>query len=244
MNRLQDKIIIVTGGGSGQGAAEARLFAEEGAQVVLTDRNCDNGQSVADQIGSAVLFMKQDVADESEWAILVDSIVKKFGRIDVLVNNAGVYRPSRIQETDTELFDFHYRINVLGTYLGMQAVLPVMLAQGQGSIINISSVAGTRGAPGAFAYSSTKWMIRGMSKCAAVDLAASNIRVNTIIPGIIDTPMLAANGPEYVEFLNNLIPAKRMGTAAEVAQAALYLASDEARYVMGAELSVCGGASA
>jgi 3alpha(or 20beta)-hydroxysteroid dehydrogenase len=244
MDRLKDKIAIVTGAGSGQGAAEARLFAAEGAQVVLTDLNAEGGEVVAGEIGAKALFIPHDISDEDGWRKVVGTVLDRFGRIDVLVNNAGVYRQKTFQETDRALLDFHYNVNVLGTFLGMQAVYPPMRDQGGGAIINVSSGAALRGYPGLFAYASSKWMVRGLSKCAAVDLAESNIRVNTILPGLIDTPMLAGNTSEYIEYLNNIIPAKRLGTADEVAHAALYLASDDARYVMGAEITVCGAVSA
>ena len=240
MNRLAGKVAIVTGAASGQGAAEARLFAAEGARVVLTDMNETAGKKVAETIGASAIFVRHDVSQEEDWKNVVASARSAFKRLDILVNNAGVYRPTSFQDSDAKLLDFHYQVNARGVFLGMRAVHPVMAQAGQGSIVNIASGAGARGYPGLFAYAASKWMVRGMSKCAAVDLAASGIRVNTILPGLIDTPMLGENPPGYIEELSKLVPFGRLGTVDEVANAVLFLASDEARYVSGTEFSVCG----
>ena len=240
MNRLKDKIAIITGAASGQGAAEAKLFASEGARVVLTDLNEGAGREVASQIGSAALFVPHDVSEEDSWKRVVQATLDAFGRPTALVNNAGIYKPKSLQETDVALLDLHYRVNVRGGFLGMQAVHPVMREGGGGAIVNIASGAGTRGYPGLFAYAGSKWMVRGLSKCAAVDLAGSGIRVNTILPGLIDTPMLGENDPDYLRQLTQLVPMGRLGNAQEVAEAVLYLASDAASYVSGAEIAVCG----
>jgi 3alpha(or 20beta)-hydroxysteroid dehydrogenase len=244
MARLTGKVAIVTGAGSGQGAAEAKLFASEGAKVAVTDINERAARAVADEIGAAAIAVRHDVSDEGDWRAAVAATLEAFGKIDVLVNNAGVYRPKPIQETDRALLDLHYRVNVVGPFLGMQAVRTAMRDAGGGAIINVASVAGTHGFPGMFAYSGSKFMLRGLSRCAAIDLAVDKIRVNTILPGIIDTPMLAENSPEVLATFATIPPAKRLGTPAEVAEAALFLASDASSYVMGAELSVCGGVSA
>ena len=242
--RLQDKVAIITGAASGQGAAEARRFAEEGARVVLADVNAEAGTAVTGAIGDPALFVAHDVTDEASWGRLVEAAVAAFGGVDVLVNNAGVYRQEPLQHTDVALMDFHYRVNVLGPFLGMKAVRSAMAARGGGSIVNISSALALRAYPGVFAYASSKWMVRGMGKCAAVDLAADRIRVNTILPGLIDTPMLAENTREYLDAIARTIPANRLGLPDEVAAAALYLASDEAAYVSGAEITVCGAGGA
>ena len=241
MDRLKGKVAIITGASSGQGAAEARLFAAEGARIVIADVNEEGGRAVADALGEAAIFVRHDVSDEQSWANVVEATLAAFGRIDILVNNAGVYKPRPFQDTTKDLLDLHYKVNVLGVFLGMQAVYPVMLEAGGGSIINTSSGAGARGYPGLFAYSGSKWMVRGLSKCAAVDLAANNIRVNVILPGLIDTPMLNENTPEHLAMLSSMPPAKRLGTVEEIAEAALYLASDASSYSMGSEISVCGG---
>jgi 3alpha(or 20beta)-hydroxysteroid dehydrogenase len=175
---------------------------------------------------------------------VVSAALEAFGDVDILINNAGVYMPKTFQETDQHLFDLHYRVNALGPFLGMQAVHSVMREAGGGAIVNVASGAATRGYPGLFAYAASKWMLRGLSRCAAVDLAGSNIRVNGILPGLIDTQMLSGNSKEYIDYITSLPPTKRLGTAEEVALAALYLASDEASYVTGAEIAVCGGLTA
>lgn len=244
MNRLQGKVVIITGAGSGQGAAEARLFAEEGAKLVLTDVNSEAGENVAREIGDQAVFVRHDVSEESDWKRVVATALDRFGKIDVLINNAGIYTQGRFQDADIESFDRFYQVNARGTFLGMKAVQDAMLKAGGGSIVNISSLAGSRGMANAFGYSSSKWMVRGISKCAAVDLAESNIRVNAILPGLIDTPMIKINSPESLAGFAQSIPAKRLGTTNDIANAALYLASDESAYIMGAEIAVCGGLGA
>lgn len=244
MDRLKGKVAIITGGASGQGAAEARLFAAEGARVVITDLNEEDGKGLAEAIGGAAIFVVHDVADASSWDGAVSAALGAFGKVNILVNSAGIYAAGRYQDTDAATLERFYRINVLGTFLGMKAVHPAMLDAGGGSIVNISSAAALRGFANAFAYATSKWMVRGMSKCAAIDLAESNIRVNTILPGTIDTPMLAENPPEALAAWAQMIPAKRIGTSNDVANVALFLASDEASYIMGAEITVCGGIAA
>ena len=241
MDRLKGKVAIITGAASGQGAAEARLFAAEGAKVVIADINERDGRKLAEEIGTNALFVGLDVSDEDSWANAVSVTRKTFGMVNVLVNNAGIYKPKTFQESDRALLDLHYRINVLGVFLGMQAVYPTMIEAGGGSIINVASGAGMRGYPGLFAYAGSKWMVRGLSRCAAIDLAESKIRVNVIAPGLIDTPMLGENRPEHLEMMSKWPPAQRLGKPEEVAEAALYLASDAASYVLGTEITVCGG---
>ena len=241
MARLANKVAIITGAASGQGAAEARLFAAEGARVVVTDINETAAQAVAKEIGANAIAVKLDVTDEAGWKKVTDETLAAFGRIDILVNNAGVYKPRPIQQTDRALMDLHYNVNVIGTFLGMQAVREVMRDGGGGAIVNIASGVGTKGFPGMIAYSGSKFMVRGISRCAAIDLAADKIRVNIVLPGIIDTPMLAENPPEVLAAFPTMSPAQRLGTVDEIAEAVLFLASDAASYIMGAELSVCGG---
>lgn len=241
MGSLNEKVAIITGAARGQGAAAAHLFAAEGAKVVLTDMNGD-GAAVAGKIGSDAFFMQHDVSDEAGWSRVVAAALERFGKIDILVNNAGIYRPATLQNTDTSLFDLHYRVNQLGIFLGMSAVIDAMAKTGKGSIINVASGAAMRGMPGTFAYSATKWAVRGMTKCAAVDLAPLGIRVNSIHPGVIDTPMIEVNGPELNAAFATLIPLRRLGTADEVAALVTFLASDAASYVTGAEITVDGGA--
>ncbi len=241
MGRLAGKVAIITGAGSGQGAAEARLFAAEGAKVVVADINEAAAQAVADEIGSQAIAVRHDVSDAAQWATVVERAIGAFGAVHVLVNNAGVYKPRSLQDTDQALLDLHYKVNVLGVFLGMTAVREAMRDAGGGSIVNIASGAGMKGFAGMFAYSGSKWMVRGITRCAALDLADDKVRVNVVLPGIIDTPMLAENPPEVLAAFPSLPPARRLGTADEIARTVLFLASDEASYIMGAEISVCGG---
>lgn len=241
VDRLKGKVALITGAASGQGAAEARRFVAEGAKVVIADLNEADGRALAEELGAAALFKRHDVTDEATWASIVDATVEAFGRIDILVNNAGVYRQQSMVETDVALMDLHYRVNVLGPFMGMKAVHSQMREQGGGAIVNIASIAALGGNPGIFAYTGSKWAVRGMSRAAAQELAADGIRVNAVFPGLIDTPMLASNSREYLDHIAQMVPMKRLGTSEDVAEAVVYLASDEAAYVTGAELTVGGG---
>jgi 3alpha(or 20beta)-hydroxysteroid dehydrogenase len=240
MTSMQGKVAIVTGAASGQGAAEARLLASQGAKVVLTDVS-ENGRAVAAELGDRGYFVSHDVGKEADWMRVIEHSLARFGRLDVLVNNAGVFKPASLRDTDTASWDLHYRVNQLSVFLGMRAACEPMAKVGGGSIINISSKAGMSKGPGMFAYGSSKWAVRGMSQLAAVDYAPLGIRVNAVYPGMIDTPMLAANSPEQLAIYKNMIPMKRMGRPDEVAQVVLFLASDLSSYVTGAEIAVDGG---
>ena len=241
MGRLSGKVALITGAGSGQGAAEARLFAAEGARVAVTDVNEAAAAAVAGEIGADAIALRLDVTSEEDWAAAVAATLKAFDKLDILVNNAGVYKPRPIQQTDRALLDLHYNVNVVGVFLGMQAVREVMRENGGGSIVNTASGAGTKGFPGMLAYSGSKFMARGISRCAAIDLAPDKIRINLVLPGVIDTPMLLENPPEVLAAFPTMPPLQRLGTVDEIAEAVLFLASDAASYVTGAELSVCGG---
>lgn len=240
MGRLSGKVAIVTGAAGGQGAAEARLFAAEGAKVTLTDLS-DEGEALAREIGGDTIFLRHDVSDKLAWDAVVAATLERFGRIDILVNNAGVYRPQSIQSTDEALFELHYRVNQLGVFLGMQAVVDPMKTAGGGAIVNTSSVAGLAGFPGMIAYATSKWAVRGLTKCAAADLGPFGIRVNSIHPGLIDTPMLTANNAEVNNALIAATPLGRMGTPEEVALLVAFLVSDEGRFITGSEVKIDGG---
>jgi len=181
------------------------------------------------------MFLRHDVAEESDWAKAVDAAVA-MGGPHGMVNNAGIYIPRPVLETDAALFERHMRINQLGRFLGMKAVAGAMERSGGGSIVNISSVAGLRGSPGAIAYSATKWALRGMTKAAAIDFAPRGIRVNSVDPGPIDTEMLHVRTPEQNRSRVQMVPMKRMGTAEEVAKLVLFLLSEESAYITGAAL--------
>jgi 3alpha(or 20beta)-hydroxysteroid dehydrogenase len=240
MARFDGKVILVTGGARGQGAAESRLLVQQGAKVVIGDVLEKEGSELAKQLGAAAKFVRQDVTSEADWARAVQT-AESFGGLHGLVNNAAIYQPRRLLETDLDLWNRHLLINQTGCFLGMKAVVPAMERSGGGSIVNISSGAGLRGSPQAFAYSTTKWALRGMTKAAAMDLARHKIRVNSIHPGPIETEMLKEwTGVQRVKRLKS-VPMRRTGTAEEVAQAVLFLLSDEASYITGAEVAVDGG---
>jgi 3alpha(or 20beta)-hydroxysteroid dehydrogenase len=242
MERIKGKVILISGGARGQGAAEARLFVAEGARVVIGDLLEAEGRQLAAELGPAAAFVRQDVTHERDWETAINA-AEKLGGLHGLVNNAGIYQPRTLTETDTELFERHMRVNQLGCFLGMKTVVPLMERSGGGSIVNISSVAGLRGSPGAIAYSATKWALRGMTKAAAIDLAPRKIRVNSVHPGPIDTEMLKVRTPEQNQQRLQLVPMKRMGTAEEVGALVLFLLSDESGYITGAEIAIDGGAS-
>jgi 3alpha(or 20beta)-hydroxysteroid dehydrogenase len=243
MARFDGKVILISGGARGQGAAEARLLVAQGAKVVIGDVLEREGSDLAKELGSAAKFVRQDVTQEADWARAMQA-AESLGPLNGLINNAGIFQPAHMLETDTELWERHIRINQFGCFLGMKAVVGAMERAGGGSIVNISSVAGLRGSPGAFAYSATKWALRGMTKAAAIDLASRKIRVNSVHPGPIDTEMLAFWTEEQRAARLKGVPARRMGTADEVAQLVLFLLSDESSYITGAEVAIDGAASA
>ncbi|WP_034471955.1 glucose 1-dehydrogenase [Afipia sp. P52-10] len=243
MARFDGKVILISGGARGQGAAEARLLVAEGAKVVIGDVLEKEGTALAKELGIAATFVHHDVTSEAAWTNAVKA-AENFGGLHGLVNNAGVYQPKSLMETDTALWDRHIRINQYGCFLGMKAVVPAMERTGGGSIVNISSGAGLRGSPQAFAYSATKWALRGMTKSAAIDLARHKIRVNSVHPGPIDTEMLNVRTPEQNAARVKAVPMKRQGTADEVAHLVLFLLSDESGYITGAEVAIDGGITA
>lgn len=242
MARFDGKTILISGGARGQGASEARLLVAQGAKVVIGDVLESEGNALAKELGAAAKFVHHDVTSEAEWARAVQT-AEAFGGLHGLINNAGIFKPAFMGETDLELWERHLRINQTGCFLGMKAVVGAMQRSGGGSIVNISSVAGLRGSPAAFAYSATKWALRGMTKAAAIDLAKHKIRVNSVHPGPIDTEMLAFWTEEQRAARLKNVPMRRMGTADEVAQLVLFLLSDEASYITGAEVAIDGAAS-
>jgi len=245
MGRLDGKVALITGGARGQGATEARLFASEGATVVLTDVLDDEGKATADDIGAAATYLHHDVTVEQEWADVVARVTGDHGRLDVLVNNAGILHIAPTVMVSEADYRRVIDVNQIGVFLGMKAVIPTMSGQGSGSIVNISSVAGMMGAPGMIAYGASKWAVRGMTKSVAIELASVGVRVNSVHPGIIETPMLAefdAWGitPTVIE----RVPVGHSAPPEDVANVVLFLASDESRYCTGAEFVVDGGMTA
>lgn len=249
MGRLDGKVALITGAARGQGAAEARLFVAEGAHVMLGDVLDDDGEIVAKELGDGAAYRHHDVTSEDDWAAIVAATRSQFGRVDVLVNNAGVFRIVGMTATSLEEYMRIVTINQVGTFLGMKAVTETMIGQGSGSIVNISSIAGLTGSAGTIAYTASKFAVRGMTKVAAIELAPFGVRVNSVHPGYIDTPMLrdafgAFGGAETIEAAGAAVPNGRLATADDVAKVVLYLASDDSAYSTGSEFVVDGGLTA
>ncbi len=240
MNRFENQLFLITGGARGLGAAQARRLVAEGARVVLADILEDEGRALAAALGSSATFQLLDVGDEAQWTAAV-AAAERLGPLNGLVNNAGIFKPLPMAQTDAALYNQHVRVNQLGTYLGMRAAVPAFERSGGGAIVNISSAAGLFGVPNAVAYTATKWAVRGMTKAAAKELGARNIRVNSVHPGMIDTEMVRARDAAVNQALVDAQPIKRMGTADEIAGLVLFLLSAEARYMTGAELAMDGG---
>ncbi|GLV30671.1 3-alpha-hydroxysteroid dehydrogenase [Sphingobium sp. TomTYG75] len=241
--RLQDKVAIVTGGARGMGEATIRLFAREGAKVVIADVLEAEGQALAADIGDAAMFQRLDVSDEASWTALVDAVIARHGRIDALVNNAAVVAFGPITELSVADIDRVLGINVKGTMLGLKHVGAKMCAAKRGSIVNISSVDGLRGVNSVSLYSSSKWAVRGFTKSAALEFGHQGVRVNSVHPGGVNTAM---GNPQALEGeAKNAgyerVPLQRIGEPEEIAAASLFLCSDEASYICGAELAVDGG---
>ncbi len=239
MGRLDGKVCLITGAARGQGAEEAKLFVREGGVVWVVDVLDEPGVALAQEIGAT--YRHLDVTSEEGWESVVTEISDSEGSLQVLVNNAGVFPLNRMVTTSVEEFHRTMDINALGVFLGMKSCAPALIESGNGSIINISSVAGMRASVGSFAYGASKWAVRGMTKTAAVELARKGVRVNSIHPGVIETPMLT--GLPNVDKVARRTPLGRSAEAIEVANLALFLASDESSYSTGAEFVVDGGLS-
>ena len=247
--RLRGKVALITGAARGQGAAEARLFAQEGAKVVLADVLDREGSAVAAEIAEAggdAVYLHLDVTDEREWDGAIQSAVASFGKIDILINNAGIWRRGRVLETSSEQWDDLLGVNAKGVFLGTKAAIPEMRKAGGGSIINISSTAGLVGSRNSAAYSASKGAVRIFTKSTAVQYAEEGIRANSIHPGPIDTDMGDQVWPDADsrESAAARTALARIGTAQDIAYGALYLASDESSFVTGSELVIDGGSTA
>lgn len=242
-DRLKGKVALITGGARGIGGATVRAFAGEGAKLVFTDVNPELGNALAKELGPDSVFLEHDVTDEAGWQRVRDKTVERFGRIDILVNNAGIITVSGFLDFTREAFERVMAVNLTGTFLGIRAVGPVMLEQKKGSIVNISSADGISATNGLCAYTASKWAVRGLTKSAAIELGHKGVRVNSIHPGGIDTPLTNPLGEDVDDApeRTRTIPLGRMGRAEEVALACVYLGSDEASYCNGTELLIDGG---
>jgi len=241
--KLEGKVAVITGAGRGQGLAEARLFAAEGANVVLGDVRYDDRASVADEFANNGLVVDLDVADAGQWQAMVDQTRQRFGGIDILINNAGVVAPSvAIIDLDIEQYMRVIRVNQIGPLLGIKYVAPSIIERGGGAIVNISSVAGLGAIPGAAPYVSSKFATRGLTKVAALELGPRNIRVNSIHPGGVDTPMLrGSESAKRINYEPKNLALGRVAQPEEVARLALFLACDDSSYCTGSEFVIDGG---
>jgi 3alpha(or 20beta)-hydroxysteroid dehydrogenase len=243
MGRLLGKVALVTGAGRGHGAAVARLFLSEGARVALAD--IDPPAVDPDLVADDTLSLSLDVRDLTAWTAAVDGVLARWDRLDVLVNNAGIMRPGRIEDQSPEEFMDLVAVNQLGTWLGMKTAIGPMRRGGGGSIVNISSVGGLVGVPGNSAYGASKWAVRGMTKSAALELAGDQIRVNSVHPGAIATQMpVDAGYADARASIGPRIPLGRIAEVEDVARVVLFLASDDSSYCTGSEFVVDGGMSA
>ena len=247
--RLQNKVAFISGGARGMGAVEARLFAREGAKVVIGDVLDAEGRRTEAEInetGGECLFVRLNVTSEPDWRRAIASTVSRFGRLDVLVNNAGIYRTAPVEQTSGDLWDLVMDINAKGVFLGTKYAIPEMRRAGGGSIINISSVAGLVGSMDSAAYNASKGAVRLFTKSTAIQHARDNIRANSVHPGTIETLMTAELLADEANRQDRMArtPLGRLGRPEDVAYGALYLASDESSFVTGSELVIDGGRTA
>ncbi len=247
--RLDGKVALITGGAKGQGATEARLFSKEGASVVIADILETEGralQAEINEMGGTAEFVNLDVTSSKHWGNAIDTAVKRFGKLNVLINNAGIYSRTTIEDTTEEEWDRIMEVNAKGVFLGMKYAVPAMRSAGGGSIVNISSTAGLVGSPRGSAYPTSKGGVRILTKALAIQHAKDGIRANSIHPGPIDTDMIADNigTPEGLAASVSRVPMGRVGTVEDVAYGALFLASDESSFMTGSELVIDGGVTA
>lgn len=243
--RLEGKVALITGGARGQGAAEARRFVAEGARVVVADVLDEVGDELVAEIGPAASFVSLDVTDEEAWVAAVATAEESFGPLTTLVNNAGILLFHQLVNTPADEFRRVLEVNLTGTFLGIKSAAPSIERAGGGAIVNISSIGGLMGLPAVSAYVSSKFGVTGLTKSAAIELGPKGIRVNSVHPGSVDTPMIRLEGLDDADFspFYERLPIKRLGTVDDVTNMVTFLVSDEATYVTGAEFAVDGGAS-
>lgn len=250
MARLDGKVAVITGAARGQGAAHARAFIEEGAKVVVTDILVEEGNKLVEELGPAATFFSHDVTSFAQWMAMVSYAEDTFGPVNILVNNAGIGFKKSILDMTEEEYRRVIDINQVSVFLGMKTVLPSMLKTENGSIINVSSIAGLLGSKdGSVAYDASKFAVRGMTKSIALEMAHTGIRVNSVHPGIIFTPMVMTNdeNPTVVDSIDKLlhhVPMQRGATPEEVTKLILFLASDDSSYSTGSEFVIDGGLTA
>lgn len=243
MGKLQDKVMIITGGAQGMGKLHAEKALAEGAKVVITDINEEGGNAAQKELGENALFVKHDVSNEADWQNVIDQVMEKWGRVDVLVNNAGITFNKSMDDVSLNDYMKIVNINQVSVFLGTKAVAKIMKEQNSGAIINISSMNGLVG--GAIGYTDTKFAVRGMTKAAARELSPYNIRVNSVHPGVVQTPMLDQDGVrEAVKEFEKTIPMRRVAQPEEVSNMVCFLASDDASYSTGSEFVIDGGLTA
>lgn len=243
MGRLQGKVAVITGGARGMGAATSRLFAAEGARVVIADVLDAEGEALAQELAGKAIFVHHDVTDEDSWRNVIAAAQQHFGAVNVLVNNAGILLFKSILQTSKEEYARVLDVNLVGSFLGVKLVGEHMIANGGGAIVNISSVDGMKGANSLAAYASSKWGVRGLTRVAAMEFGHRGVRVNSIHPGGINTVMANPNAVDRSEIDKQYghVPLQRAADSDEVARVSLFLASDDASYMTGAELAVDGG---
>ena len=247
--RLNNKVVLISGGARGMGAVEANMFSKEGASIIIGDILEDEGRKVEAQInesGGTCIFLKLDVTSEEAWQNAVDTALDRFGKLDVLINNAGVFPMEKVEDSTVESWDRVMDVNAKGVFLGIKSVIPAMRSSGGGSIINLSSIAGLVGSAYSASYNASKGAVRLLTKSTAIQYAKDGVRANSIHPGLIDTLMAAEllSDPELQRRRMASTPMGRTGTSEEVAYGALFLASDESSFITGSELVIDGGFTA
>ena len=245
LGQLDNKTAIITGAAQGMGASHARRFIEEGAKVVLTDLQVEVGQELVKELGDRAVFARRDITSEADWDAVIATATERFGRLDALVNNAAIYHTASIEDETAEGLRSLFEVNVVGTWWGIKKAIAPMKEAGGGSIVNISSIAGTRGIPAHCSYGASKWAVRGLTKVAAAELGPFNIRVNSVHPGGIAGTGMFAISPEdpVLEKVNRGIPLRRSGEVHEVSGLVVYLVSDASTYITGNEHVIDGGST-